>query len=1171
MKRMAILGVVSVLVMAWPAVAWAEDDIITPAGAGAAGGSLYYPLEYAFDGQPTWDSQNEEPTGGGSGSSAPSYPNRHGYVDFGEDWPDVRITETWTMYREWSVGDQVGYAEMWWDDDNDNVNDNGVTEGVLAFNTAQDIDTAGNTPWIQDVDSSSTPIAAQRRYLILASSATMTSRAKEYAFVGYLVPNSNNAPIVDAGEDASVALPHTVVLHGDVMDDGRPEPASVSVTWSRQSGPDTMFFGDANVVDTTAIFTEAGTYVLRLTADDGDLTSYDEVTITVTAAETMPSMKDFIGINVHVGSIVSNFPDGCAEFYRPTTAMIRDYHSIGWDILTTDAQTNFPKDRWNWINWTDEYQEFVDVGYQVDACIQFLAFGDGDWVDPEADAYAYGYDFATCFGPTYGSGVVTSVQIGNEPTNMSESLYMTVFENMAEGVRDADPALTIVTCNAKDLPSGAYHKDITLFEDLTDLLDVVAIHTYPMVTGWPDYERSYPEDPQIPDYLGNVQADIDWCNANAPGKEVWITEFGYDSSLESWSGNVTYDQQAQWLIRSFLIFSEMDLERAYMYYYNDGGSPGFHACSGLTVHFEPKPAFWAQSHLLTTLGDYRFSGVIQKNSSLYVYAYEHENDSDDIIWAIWLPTGSDQETEITLTDLPGTPLWADRMPLESGLAPNVSFEVLSSDSIELLVTESPTYLNMAVGDPPVNQAPVVDAGGDDTITLPFQASLDATVSDDDRLPHPPAWVTVQWTKESGPGWVVFDDDEAVDTSVAFSTDGEYVLRLTADDGALQSYDEVTITVNAASEELADVIVDNADATGVTITGYWVASTSTAGYYGSNYLGDNNAGKGTKSVCFTPTIPSAGTYEVYARWTALSNRASNVPIDITDTTGTDTVTVNQQSDGGTWMLLGTYDFAVGWDGNVTIRTDDTNGYVIADAVRFLQTSQSAMNEAPLVDAGEDIDTTFAQNVVILDGAVTDDDLPDPPAAVTIQWTKQSGPGTVTFDDDAILDAEATFSVPGSYVLRLTADDGYWQAYDEVTVLVMDDIIMDNADATGVTITGWWGSSSSVAGYYGSNYIHDNNVAKGSKSVQFTPTIASAGAYEVYARWTSFSNRATNVPIDITDAIGTDTVTVDQQADGGTWVLLGTYDFDEGTDGNVLIRTTGTNGYVIADAVRFIQVE
>jgi FAD dependent oxidoreductase len=58
------------------------------------------------------------------------------------------------------------------------------------------------------------------------------------------------------------------------------------------------------------------------------------------------------------------------------------------------------------------------------------------------------------------------------------------------------------------------------------------------------------------------------------------------------------------------------------------------------------------------------------------------------------------------------------------------------------------------------------------------------------------------------------------------------------------------------------VVDNADASGVTVTGAWTTSTATAGFWGANYIHDQNAGKGIKSVRFTPNLPVAGDYEVY---------------------------------------------------------------------------------------------------------------------------------------------------------------------------------------------------------------------------------------------------------------------------------------------------------------------
>lgn len=103
------------------------------------------------------------------------------------------------------------------------------------------------------------------------------------AIVNILVAAMNRPPDVNAGGDQSIRLPvDTVALVGTATDDGLPEGSSVSVEWTMASGPAAVTFGDVNALSTTATFTEEGTYVLRLTATDGDLTAHDEVTVTVT-------------------------------------------------------------------------------------------------------------------------------------------------------------------------------------------------------------------------------------------------------------------------------------------------------------------------------------------------------------------------------------------------------------------------------------------------------------------------------------------------------------------------------------------------------------------------------------------------------------------------------------------------------------------------------------------------------------------------------------------------------------------------------------------------------------------------------------------------------------------------------------------------------------------------
>src|SRR5579862_256542 len=56
------------------------------------------------------------------------------------------------------------------------------------------------------------------------------------------------------------------------------------------------------------------------------------------------------------------------------------------------------------------------------------------------------------------------------------------------------------------------------------------------------------------------------------------------------------------------------------------------------------------------------------------------------------------------------------------------------------------------------------------------------------------------------------------------------------------------------------------------------------------------------------------------------------------------------------------------------------------------------------------------------------------APTVTWSKESGPGTVAFADSKSLITTATFSTPGVYVLKLTADNGRTTASSTLNVLV-----------------------------------------------------------------------------------------------------------------------------------------
>lgn len=411
-------------------------------------------------------------------------------------------------------------------------------------------------------------------------------------------------------------------------------------------------------------------------------------------APARPLFRDFLGVNGHTVQFQ-------ADRYTPACRAVRDYHPLDWDTGgDTSSKPPFPFAR-NRVDWKAVYGGWKGAGFETDACILFDNVPAKSWKDPARDALAYGEAFASAFGPSSALAVVSAVEVGNEPGLYEDAAYRTIFENMARGLKRGDPRLKVGTCAVTTGPSDRYAKGVSCVRGLESLYDYLSLHTYAEVEGWPTWRRTYPEDPKV-GYLRRVDDLIAWRDKNAPGKEVRITEFGWDASTKSppatgdfarWVGS-TETQQAQYLVRSFLLFSKRDVTRAYIYFFDDKDEPQVHGSSGLTRNGVPKPAFHAVAHLRETLGDYRFARTVcEEPGELFVYEFAHETIASRRIWTAWSPTGSGRAKTVSLA-IPGLKVaGAARMPLTKDGEQPVHYEVRDG-TVGIEVSESPSYIRL---------------------------------------------------------------------------------------------------------------------------------------------------------------------------------------------------------------------------------------------------------------------------------------------------------------------------------------------------------------------------------------------------------------------------------------------------------------------------------------------
>ena len=93
------------------------------------------------------------------------------------------------------------------------------------------------------------------------------------------------------------------------------------------------------------------------------------------------------------------------------------------------------------------------------------------------------------------------------------------------------------------------------------------------------------------------------------------------------------------------------------------------------------------------------------------------------------------------------------------------------------------------------------------------------------------------------------------------------------------------------------------------------------------------GKGSHSAVWTPDIPERGSYAVYVSYKTVKNSTKSALYTVKHLGGETSFYVNQTMGGGTFVYLGTFEFAEGTDGCVTLSQGGDNGVLSADAVRF----------------------------------------------------------------------------------------------------------------------------------------------------------------------------------------------------------------------------------------------
>jgi hypothetical protein len=365
-----------------------------------------------------------------------------------------------------------------------------------------------------------------------------------------------------------------------------------------------------------------------------------------------------------------------------------------------------------------------------------------------------------------------------------------------------------------------------------------------------------------------------------------------------------------------------------------------------------------------------------------------------------------------------------------------------------------------------NRPPQVSAGPDGAATaetFPVDVPLSPTITDD-GLPAP-AQLTYSWTQVSGPGVVLFANPNAASTTAGLPGVGHYILRLTVSDGELSSSDDIEFQVDRPLSAVTFVskgsvwryLDDNSNqGTAWRDPAFddsaWNSGPAQLGFGDGDEVtvingGPSNARYITTYFRGTFDVPSvAGLRDlavnvlrddgvvVYLNGTEVFR--SNMPEGATITSSTYASSAVGGADETTTYYPGAISPTLLKAGANTLAIELHQANATSSDLSFdleLTGNVSSQNTAPIVNAGPDLSITLPAQVD-LQGSVIDDGLPLPPGAPSNLWTVVSGPAAVTFDNPAAPRTAARFSTAGTYVLRLTSNDGEFTIQDEMTVSV-----------------------------------------------------------------------------------------------------------------------------------------
>ncbi len=532
-----------------------------------------------------------------------------------------------------------------------------------------------------------------------------------------------------------------------------------------------------------------------------------------------PLMKNFIGVN--------GFIDDPLEVSRAVN-FVREYHNWGWNERNQDKIRFSPAyPGWDFDSY---YKRMKEAGITVVPCLKespsWIAEKNEekpvksglDTQDPKSYKEKAGFMFQ--YAARYGARAVNKnllkLDASQEPKTglnylkyyedwneqdkwwLGRKAYFTPFEYAAMasanydghkgalgpgyGIKTADPGAVLVMGGLTGL-NLEYIKAMRLWAEYNrdgDFpADVINFHPYSNDGGGQSGAATTGVSPEQDNLKSKLKTLVDYRNRYLPGKEIWVTEFGYDINQGSPQkapaiGTFTAEEvQAMWLVRSYLEMAAAGVDRAAMYMVRDAGelsSTVKYSTSGLTEgkNIKKRQSWYYVKTLNNLLGNYRFEREMPGG---HVRNYKFTDDvSGSTIYMIWSPDSKQTVIKDYTFKLPeGSRKYAVvgfKNNDENGDTLQISAR--PSGTVKFEVSEKPVFIIVAAAEKGQLKAPVANFSGSASVIC---IGSPVTFSD---LSSPDA---ISWKWQFGEGATPASAEGKGPHVVYYSTEGAKTVSL----------------------------------------------------------------------------------------------------------------------------------------------------------------------------------------------------------------------------------------------------------------------------------------------------------------------------------------------------------------------------------------------------------